>query len=186
MKTSPRFLFRLAAGPALAVASLWLLASCAALRGAGAPEPLSDATREYCLASGRLALDGYDPVAYFDPGAPTPGSPDLEFVLEGVRYRFSTIDNRARFQAAPSIYKPAYGGWSAAAMAAGRKAKPDPRRFRISGDRLFLFHEGMLDDPEAEWIADEERLAAKADAEWGFLSGEPGPSASGVRLRPEP
>ena len=62
-----------------------------------------------------LALEGYDPVSYFD-GTPLEGDPDLKFVFKGITYQFASADNLAKFKLMPDKYEPAYGGWCAYAM----------------------------------------------------------------------
>ena len=46
-------------------------------------------------APSRLALKGYDPVAYFTDGKPIQGKPEYEAVYDEARYRFS-ISNCSR------------------------------------------------------------------------------------------
>ncbi len=38
---------------------------------------------------GRLAIKGYDPVAYFTMGRPVQGEPEFEHTVDDVRYRFA-------------------------------------------------------------------------------------------------
>ncbi|MCA9711685.1 MAG: hypothetical protein KDK70_37970, partial [Myxococcales bacterium] len=92
------------------------------------------ATEHYNLGSDRLGIEGYDPVAYFPEGGgvPTPGRPELTHEHQGVVYRFASEDHRARFQADPTRYEPAYGGWCAYALGKnGRLVKVDPQAFLI-------------------------------------------------------
>ena len=46
-------------------------------------------------AGERLAIKGYDPVAYFTEGKPTPGSPEHEAVWRDARWRFGTAHSHA-------------------------------------------------------------------------------------------
>ncbi|CAM9991606.1 unnamed protein product, partial [Chrysoparadoxa australica] len=69
---------------------------------------------EYNLNNG-LGLKGYDPVSYFAEGGsqPAKGSSQISYVHEGVRYLFSSIENREIFKTQPERYEPTYGGWCA-------------------------------------------------------------------------
>src|SRR5262245_27829015 len=69
----------------------------------------------------RLALKGYDPVAYFTVGSPTSGKPELETVFDGARYRFASAENMERFRADPDKYIPQFGGVCAYGLSKGVK-----------------------------------------------------------------
>src|SRR5829696_9343221 len=53
------------------------------------------------LAGGRVAIHGYDPVAYFADGGPRKGRSELAVERKGARWLFSSVANRARFEADP-------------------------------------------------------------------------------------
>ena len=88
-------------------------------------------------ASG-LALEGYDPVAYFAQGEAVRGLESISAVHEGARYLFASENHRELFLEAPADYLPAYGGYCAWAVGQGYIADIDPRAWTISGSRLFL------------------------------------------------
>jgi len=122
----------------------------------------------------RLALQGYDPVAYFPEGGgqPAEGKEKIIAVHGGITYRFAGDAHRKLFVADPWKYEPAYGGWCAYAMAEGEKVDVDPESFRILDGRLFVFYDGLFADTRKKWLADEAALLTKADAAWPKLSGE--------------
>ncbi|MCX4240569.1 YHS domain-containing (seleno)protein [Paraliomyxa miuraensis] len=129
----------------------------------------------YNLGDGGLAIEGYDPVAYFPEGggAPQPGRADLELQHEGVTYRFATPENLERFRAAPGRYEPAYGGWCAYAMGkTGRTVKVDPEAFLIEGDRLLLFYRTKMADTREKWAEEPGQLRPRAEREWSQRTGE--------------
>src|SRR5262245_36189937 len=73
-----------------------------------------------------VALDGYDPVSYFDK-KPIEGDEKLTFTHKGLTYLFGTQVNLNKFKISPEKYEPAYGGWCAYAMGeTGEKVKIDP------------------------------------------------------------
>ena len=111
----------------------------------------------------QLAVKGYDVVAYFTIGAPTPGSEDFEYVWRDVRWRFSSMEHKVAFESDPTKYTPRYGGYCAGGMALGRRAPIDPEAFVIVDGKLYL----NFDKPTAEeFRATPEESIAKADANW--------------------
>jgi len=90
------------------------------------------------LTGGDLAIQGYDPVAYFTVGEPTPGDPAITTVHDGATYRFSSEDHRRQFIQNPERYQPAYGGYCAYAIALNQIAGIDPNQWAIVDDTLYL------------------------------------------------
>jgi YHS domain-containing protein len=127
----------------------------------------------FLLGPGGLAIQGYDPVAYFPAHGGRAAKGDAKFEVEhrGVRYRFASEENRRAFLASPGAYEPAYGGWCATAMCEGRKVKIDPRSFKVTGGRLFLFYTNLFSDARSDWVKDEAASTAKADERWKRLTG---------------
>jgi YHS domain-containing protein len=122
-----------------------------------------------------LALQGYDPVAYFEEfgGKATRGKESIHYRYRGVTYRFASERNRKAFLAAPAKYEPAYGGYCAYGAAKEYKVEIDPESFLIVEGRLMLFYDGFLNDTRASWLeAGSAKLKPKADAYWQKLSAE--------------
>src|SRR4030095_6172377 len=86
--------------------------------------------------SDRIALKGYDPVAYFTLSTPTPGMAELEYVYDGVRYFFANARHRDLFKANPEKYAPQFGGLCTMNMAAGVRREADPTVWVISNGNL--------------------------------------------------
>jgi hypothetical protein len=127
---------------------------------------------EYNLPADKLALDGYDPVAYFTDQKAVKGSATIEAIHTEVRYRFATEAHRQTFTNAPAKYLPTYGGWCATAMAKGDKVEIDPTNFKITNGRLFLFYKGFWGSARKDWDKNEGTMTTKADAAWKKISGE--------------
>jgi YHS domain-containing protein len=87
----------------------------------------------------RLALRGYDPVAYFTEAKPIPGLPEYEYAWDGQRYRFATARHRDMFKADPEKYAPQFGGACAMNLANGVRRQSDPNNWVISNGRLYVF-----------------------------------------------
>jgi hypothetical protein len=87
-----------------------------------------------------LAIDGFDPVAYFVEGAPKEGRPDLELRSGGAVWRFRNEGNRAAFAGAPAVYAPRFGGHDPMAVARGAATPGHPGLWLIAERRLYLFY----------------------------------------------
>lgn len=132
------------------------------------------AIKEYNLPKGqRLALEGYDTVAYFTEGKAVKGKSALVSTYRGVTYQFASEANRSLFAKEPEKYLPTYGGWCATALGAkGTKVEIDPTNFKVSGGRLFLFYKDFFSDALKDWNKHEAEWEPAADTNWKKLSGE--------------
>jgi len=119
-----------------------------------------------------LAIEGYDPVAYFPEGGGLPRKGRLTIIDQhvGLTYRFATEANRARFQENAERYAPAFGGWCAWAMVQGDRVDVDPRSFLVEDGRLLLFYDGFFADTRASWReASSPALGQDADSHWAVI-----------------
>jgi hypothetical protein len=150
----------------LAVAVLGALAP-----RAGAQERKPRDLTHFNLGKSKLALSGYDPVAYFPEGGgkPAKGSESITATHEGVLYRFASEANKTAFLASPAKFEPQYGGWCAYAMAAKDKVEIDPASFLVRDGKLFLFYKSLFNDTRAKWLKDPLALQTKADKVWAEL-----------------
>lgn len=122
-------------------------------------------TKQLNLDNG-LAIQGYDPVAYFSKKA-VEGKKEFSYKYEGATYYFSTAGNRDAFIKDPARYEPQYGGWCAYAMGAvGKKVEVDPETFKIVDGKLYLFYNALLNNTLPKWNKDETTLKQKADQNW--------------------
>lgn len=85
-----------------------------------------------------LAIDGYDPVAYFSDYSAVRGDEALAVDFDGARFLFATPENRDRFLSDPERYLPQFGGFSTYGMAKGKLYAADPEVFDIIDGRLYL------------------------------------------------
>ena len=86
-----------------------------------------------------IAIEGFDPVAYFVQGRAVLGLEDFEAPEAGAVWRFRNEGNRAFFVANPEIYGPQFGGYDPIDVARGVTFAGNPRFWVISGQRLYLF-----------------------------------------------
>ncbi|MBL4847345.1 MAG: hypothetical protein JKY65_17640 [Planctomycetes bacterium] len=121
----------------------------------------------YDLEDCNVALEGYDPVAYFSEGAAREGSAGIEAEHEGLVFRFASEANRDAFLAEPTAYPLAYGGWCAYAVAGDGTFDADPESFLVREGRLFLFHDSIFFDAKKAWLeGGHKSLARSADVHW--------------------
>jgi hypothetical protein len=113
-----------------------------------------------------LAIDGFDPVAYFVDREPVLGLPDFEAWQGGAVWRFRNDGNRASFLAHPEIYGPRFGGYDAIDVARGVTVPGNPRFWAIAGERLYLFN---LEAHRDAFAADPDRFVGAANGHWPAL-----------------
>jgi YHS domain-containing protein len=115
----------------------------------------------------KVAIQKYDPVAYFKQNKAIKGKNDLTAAFEGVIYYFSSKENKEAFVKNPTAYEPQYGGWCAYAMGAkGEKVEIDPETFKIVDGKLYLFFNAYFNNTLKTWNKEEGSLKKKADANW--------------------
>jgi YHS domain-containing protein len=111
----------------------------------------------------RLAVGGYDPVAYFTDGRPVRGTTQHRITHAGYEYRFASAENLAAFRANPSRYLPQYGGYCAWAVSQGYTAPGNPNNWRIVDGRLYLNYN---DEVQQRWERDIPGFIRSANANW--------------------
>jgi YHS domain-containing protein len=116
--------------------------------------------------NGRVALHGYDAVAYHTEGRPVKGLPEFEFEYKGARFRFASQAHRDAFAANPERYAPQYGGYCAYAVSQGYTADTDPTAYSIVGGKLYLNYSKAV---KRKWDLDQAGYIAKANANWPKL-----------------
>ncbi len=110
-----------------------------------------------------LAMRGFDPVSYFQGGAPTPGDLKHTAVYNGATYRFASKANKETFEANPSAYAPAYGGYCAFGTAMGFKFDGDPKIWKIVDNKLYL---NLSKGVQQRWEGEQSEFIEKADVNW--------------------
>ncbi|MET3159028.1 YHS domain-containing protein [Bradyrhizobium diazoefficiens] len=113
-----------------------------------------------------VAIEGFDPVAYFVDGSAVQGTAEFEANLWGAVWRFRNEGNRASFLAHPEIYGPQFGGYDPADIARGVTIAGNPRFFAIVAQRLYLFSREANRDAFA---ANPERFLYEVGKRWPAL-----------------
>jgi YHS domain-containing protein len=137
--------------------------------GAWAQDETALRKKQFNLDEG-IAINGYDPVAYFAQDKATRGSKENAVAYEGIIYYFSSAANKEAFKKNPAKYEPQYGGWCSYAMGAkGEKVTVDPKTFKIVDGKLNLFYNKFFNNTLDDWNKDETNLKKKADANWAKI-----------------
>ena len=110
-----------------------------------------------------LAIDGFDPVAYFVEAAPKEGRAELEFRSDGATWRFHNEGNRSAFAAAPEVYTPRFGGHDPMALAHGAATPGHPALWLIAEQRLYLFYSA---EARAAFARDPDTAIEAAERHW--------------------
>lgn len=119
----------------------------------------------------KVAIQGYDPVAYFKQGKAVKGKLGIASNYEGVIYYFSTQANKDVFVKKPADFEPQYGGWCAYAMgSSAEKVEINPETFKIIDGKLYLFYNAFFNNTLKSWNKDQSNLKSKADVNWKKIS----------------
>lgn len=94
-----------------------------------------------------VAIQGHDPVAFFNVKAALKGKPEFTSAYHGAKYQFYSAKNQAAFEAEPTKYEPKFGGYCAYGVSKGKLVEIDPEAFQIVDGRLLLqYSKGVRDD----------------------------------------
>jgi len=113
-----------------------------------------------------IALQGYDPVAYFTDGAAVKGREDHALMWRGATWYFASAQSQEAFEMNPQAYAPQYGGYCAYMMAEGGLASGAPEAFAVADGRLYLTHSAEF---LSLWEQDIAGNVAKADSHWATV-----------------
>jgi len=110
-----------------------------------------------------IAMNGYDPVSYFNERKPAKGSDDFEYTWNDSKYLFSCKENLELFKSDPVKYAPQYNGYCAFAMSRGDYSRINPEVYAIVDGKLYLTYNR---DIRNAWLQDKEHYISKADRIW--------------------
>jgi YHS domain-containing protein len=110
-----------------------------------------------------LAIQGYDPVAYFTQKKPTKGSNDFTATYKNAIYHFRSEQNRDLFRASPAKYAPQFGGFCAYGVTKGRKFDTDPTAWRVVDGKLYL---NLNKDVQKVWLENVPGYITNANQTW--------------------
>lgn len=85
-----------------------------------------------------VAIQGYDPVAFFTENKPVKGKDAFIARHKGAIYHFASKENRDLFKKDPDKYEPAFGGYCAYGVSRNKLVEIDVEAFQIVDGRLLL------------------------------------------------
>lgn len=140
-----------------------LLATAATLPVAALLAGPAIAAQPEVFATGDVAINGYDPVAYFTDAKPVLGNAALSSVYNGATWHFASADNKASFDAEPARFAPQFGGYCAYAVSKGYTAPTDPNAWSVHDGKLYLNYSLRARDL---WSQDIPGNITKGNANW--------------------
>lgn len=113
-----------------------------------------------------VAIQGYDPVAFFTEGKPVKGKPEFVARRDGAVYQFSSEEHRDLFTKDPAKYEPQFGGYCAYGVSRNKLAPIDIEAFQIvDGKLLMQYSKGVRDN----FNKDTRGNLSKANTNWPGL-----------------
>ena len=109
------------------------------------------------------AVQGYDLVSYQTGKRPVRGNGHYLSHHDGANYLFSSAENKAAFDANPTKYLPAYGGYCAFGVSVGKKFVGDPEVWRLVDGTLYLNLDANIQD---QWLKDVPGRIKTANVNW--------------------
>lgn len=110
-----------------------------------------------------LAIQGYDPVAYFENSKAVKGNKEITATFQEATYYFSTENNKTIFLKNPTQYIPQFGGYCAYGMSEGYEAPIKPEAFTIVDNKLYLNYNLKVKET---WVKDQANRIQKANENW--------------------
>ena len=114
----------------------------------------------------KVALDGYDPVAFFTDSKPVNGSPGITAEHRGATYFFANDEHKKLFKENPDKYAPQYGGFCAFGVAEGALFPVDINTWQVRDGKLYL---NLNPEVLTQFNAHIEQNIAKAEKNWPHL-----------------
>ena len=113
-----------------------------------------------------VAIQGYDPVAFFTDNRPMKGNPEFQSEYRGAKYYFVSAEHKATFDREPAKYEPQFGGYCAYGASRGRKAPIKIEAWQVVNGRLLMQYDLGVKD---KFNQDQLGNLRKADQNWPGL-----------------
>jgi YHS domain-containing protein len=114
-----------------------------------------------------VAINGYDPVAYFTESNAVEGKEAFSYVWNDTKWLFSSQGNLDTFKANPAKYAPQFGGFCAFGVSENHKSPTDPNAWTIVDDKLYLNYNKKVKEL---WSKDIPTRIKKANELWPMLN----------------
>lgn len=142
-----------------------ILATAALALLTAAPVLASDLVN--VAGASKIAVSGYDPVAFFTDARPVNGSPFISASYQGATYLFASEEHKKLFTESPGKYAPQYGGFCAFGVAIDKLFPVDITTWQVRNGKLYL---NLNADILKKFNAEFDGNVAKADRNWPGLT----------------
>ena len=113
-----------------------------------------------------MVIRGYDPVSYFSQNKAVKGADSISSIYSGVKWLFSSSENRKAFIDSPEKYIPQFNGHCAYAAANNYIYDADPEVWTIVEGKLYLNYSVEV---RMMWAAQRDSMIAAARKNWPAL-----------------
>ena len=113
-----------------------------------------------------VALQGYDPVAFFTDGRPVRRDQQFQTQYHGATYYFASAEHKATFAKEPAKYEPQFGGFCAYGASRGKTVPIKIEAWQIVNGRLLMQYDL---DVKGKFNSDPQGNLSKADKNWPGL-----------------
>jgi YHS domain-containing protein len=113
-----------------------------------------------------VAIQGYDPVAFFTDHKPVKGSSQFQSDYQGAKYYFASAEHKAAFDKEPAKYEPQFGGYCAYGASRGKTVPIKIETWEIVNGRLLLQYDLNV---KSKFDKDPQGTLRKADENWPGL-----------------
>ena len=115
----------------------------------------------------KIAIDGYDPVAYFVSSKASKADGTHQYVYQDLTWYFESDENLQTFSADPELYIPSFGGFCAYELADEDLVSSDPQFWHIHNKNLYLFND---EDAKEDWFTQIDAMLILSEKEWTRLN----------------
>lgn len=130
---------------------------------------LASKAQEYNTDATKIALSGYSAVSYMDLNLAQQGLKEFKSEYEGLKYYFTSAEQKTTFDKNPTKYLPQYGGWCSTGIAVGAKFRTNPNKFLVENGKLYVFLNDLEVDAKQLWTADPKEMKKNAEKNWPSL-----------------
>lgn len=110
-----------------------------------------------------VALQSYDPVAFFTEHRPVKGDSKYESAYNGAKYWFVSAEHKAMFDQEPSKFEPQFGGYCAYGASQGHAVPVKIEAWQIVNGRLLMQYDLDVRDL---FNKNQQGNLKKADDQW--------------------
>lgn len=115
------------------------------------------------FAPSGIAINGYDPVAFFIEGKPLKGLSEFSCKWKNVQWNFVSQANLDSFITAPEKFAPQFGGYCAYGTSQGHKAPTQADTWTIVNEKLYFNYNMKV---KGLWDKNRMPLIDSANVKW--------------------